>query len=233
MQGLAGSSDRRFRDGTVNGEGTSDLNRSGWEAIGASVVSPYLGYQHYRDGLMALIDALPGGGRVLDLGCGPGTIVAKLLADRGFEVVGVDFAEEMIAAARQAVPGATFVCQSMTEISYQAEFDAVVASYSMLCLDPASFGVVAAKIAKALRPGGRCFVALNEAADGEDADAAAMVNIAGQDMYSRAYTEEEVIRLFADMNLLSVGRALVRTEMFGDERSIVFVFGKAGDSVTA
>jgi len=127
----------------------------------------------------------------------------------------------------------TFVCQSMTEISYQAEFDAVVASYSMLCLDPASFGVVAAKIAKALRPGGRCFVALNEAADGEDADAAAMVNIAGQDMYSRAYTEEEVIRLFADMNLLSVGRALVRTEMFGDERSIVFVFGKAGDSVTA
>lgn len=54
-----------------------------------------------------------------------------------------------------------------------------------------------------------------------------MVNIAGQDMYSRAYTEQEVVSLFADMDVLSVGRALVHTEMFGDERSIVFLFGKA------
>ena len=211
----------------MNGDGISDLNRSSWESIGAAVVSPYLNYPHYRDALLSLLARVPEGGRVLDLGCGPGTIVARLLAEQGFDVVGVDFAEEMITIARQAVPAAQFVCQSMTDIAYEAEFDAVIASYSMLCLNPAAFGVVANKIATALKPGGRCFVALNEAEAGEDADAAAIVHIAGQEMYSRAYSEEEVIRLFGRMIPVSVSRAIVSTEMFGDERSIVFVFDKA------
>lgn len=210
----------------VSDQGTTLLNRSGWDAIGGSVVSPYMNYPHYSDPLSRLIDTVPAGGRILDLGCGPGGAVTRLLADTGFEVVGVDFAEEMISLARQAVPNATFLCRSMLDIDFEAEFDGVVASYSMLCLNPAEFGLVAAKIARSLRPQGLCFVALNEADIGEDADASALIEIAGQPMYSRAYSEAEVLGYFSEMTKVSVGRATVTTEMFGDEKSLVVLLSK-------
>ena len=50
--------------------------------------------------LKFLRDYLPeGGGRVLDLGCGPGDMVG-LLAEEGYQAVGIDSSEGMITAAK-------------------------------------------------------------------------------------------------------------------------------------
>jgi SAM-dependent methyltransferase len=59
--------------------------------------------------------ALPPGAAVLDFGCGAGVPMARELAERGFAVTGVDRSAKLLAAARAAVPGATF---------HRAEFDA-------------------------------------------------------------------------------------------------------------
>jgi SAM-dependent methyltransferase len=48
-----------------------------------------------------------GGGRIADIGCGPGH-VAHYLAERGANVVGVDLSPEMIAEARAAYPEIAF-----------------------------------------------------------------------------------------------------------------------------
>ena len=50
----------------------------------------------WRDLLVGLLPAPPA--RVADLGCGTGTL-SLLLADEGFDVVGVDFSSEMLARA--------------------------------------------------------------------------------------------------------------------------------------
>ena len=74
---------------------------------------------HYRRGRLpyapgiadVVSDALglDGTGRLLDVGCGPGT-VTELLADRFADVVGVDPDPGMIAeAARAGIPNATWV----------------------------------------------------------------------------------------------------------------------------
>lgn len=51
-------------------------------------------------------------GLVIDLGCGSG-ILAEHLADRGFEVLGIDLSEELIALARQRVPSGAFRVESL------------------------------------------------------------------------------------------------------------------------
>jgi SAM-dependent methyltransferase len=52
------------------------------------------------------------GGLVIDLGCGSG-ILAGQLSDCGFDVLGIDISEAMIALARQRVPKGVFRVQSL------------------------------------------------------------------------------------------------------------------------
>jgi cyclopropane fatty-acyl-phospholipid synthase-like methyltransferase len=73
------------------------------------------------------------GARVLDLGCGAGVPMTKLLADAGFDVMGVDIAEVQIERARRLVPNATFVRADLaTWDSGPGSFDAVVCLYTLI-----------------------------------------------------------------------------------------------------
>ncbi|GAB95199.1 SAM-dependent methyltransferase [Kineosphaera limosa] len=67
-----------------------------------------------------LIDAmLPRGSRVLDAGCGPGR-VGGYLQRVGHAVVGVDVDPELIAAARQDHPGATWIAANLADLDLAA-----------------------------------------------------------------------------------------------------------------
>ena len=63
----------------------------------------------HKDGQLAagawLIERLPPGSRVLDVGCGTGIPTARQLADAGHRVTGVDISDGMLALARRDVPG--------------------------------------------------------------------------------------------------------------------------------
>ena len=76
---------------------------------------------------------LPGRGRVIDLGCGTGRMLAPL-AQKGCSVVGVDLAEPMLRVAREKVAGADLVKANLVELDCLAEesFDAAVCLFSTL-----------------------------------------------------------------------------------------------------
>ena len=115
---------------------------------------------------------LPSKSRVLDVGCGTGVPFTKFLVERGHQVVGIDISSRMILFAKKNVPQATFRELSMTEIDYEEEFDGVIASYSMLLLDPLRFKDVAHKIIQSLKSGGLLYISLNEPGEeGGDVDA--------------------------------------------------------------
>src|SRR5262249_21439621 len=77
-----------------------------------------------------LLDALPAGARVLELGCGGGGPTTQALVAR-FRVTGVDISARQIQLARRHVPGATFIHQDMTRLDFPpASFDGVAAFYS-------------------------------------------------------------------------------------------------------
>jgi len=75
-----------------------------------------------------LLEHIPRGGRVLDVGCGTGAFTRRIAA-RAASVVGVDFSAEAIrlARARTTASSVSFVCGDFMSANPDAEsFDAVV-----------------------------------------------------------------------------------------------------------
>jgi trans-aconitate methyltransferase len=93
--------------------------------------------------------------RILDLGCGTGTLTAQI-ARQGARVTGVDRSREMIDSAREKYEGVRFDVVDGQELIYSQEFDAVFSNAALHWMPRASD--VLAGVERALVPGGR-FVA--------------------------------------------------------------------------
>lgn len=90
--------------------------------------------------------------RILDLGCGTGTLTAGV-ASHGADVLGVDASAEMIAAAQRAHPGVAFEVGRGEALAFEEDFDAVFSNAALHWMRPPER--VAAGTFRALRRGGR------------------------------------------------------------------------------
>ncbi|MBD3941605.1 methyltransferase domain-containing protein [Microbacterium sp. NEAU-LLC] len=93
------------------------------------------------------------GGRVLlDVGTGPGTVVAAAVA-RGWDAAGVDAAESMIATARSRHPGLPFFVRALPRLGLEDETaDAVTANFVLNHVPDARES--AGELARVAKPGG-------------------------------------------------------------------------------
>ena len=64
---------------------------------------------------------------VLDLGCGCGEPIARYLAERGCDLIGVDSAPEMIALCEARLPGQSWRVGDMRTLSLDRRFDRMLA----------------------------------------------------------------------------------------------------------
>jgi cyclopropane fatty-acyl-phospholipid synthase-like methyltransferase len=98
---------------------------------------------------------LQSGARVLDLGCGAGVPAARMLADEGFSVTGLDVSEVQIARARTLVPEASFIVDDMaTWEPARRTFDAIVSLYALIHVPLADQRALIPRLAQWLAPGG-------------------------------------------------------------------------------
>ena len=92
---------------------------------------------------------------VLDAGCGTGR-VARELALRGVDVVGVDLDADMLATAQRRSPELEWLCADLATVELGRTFDVVLlAGNVMIFLAPGSEGAVLKNLARHLAPGGR------------------------------------------------------------------------------
>ena len=92
---------------------------------------------------------------VLDAGCGTGRVAIEL-ASRGYEVVGADVSEAMLATARRLDPAVSWVRADLAELDLHRRFDVVVMAGNVpLFTPPGTTAEVVAGCARHLAPNGR------------------------------------------------------------------------------
>jgi SAM-dependent methyltransferase len=142
------------------------------------------------------------GGPVVDLGCGPAQ-VSQYLIGRGHQVIGIDFAPAMLAAASKLVPQAGLVAADLLDLPLRdASCAAVVASYCLHHLPKAWLPGTLAGIRRVLRPGGVLVIVTHGGSSEELLD-----RPGGQIVLSR-YSPDELAGLLSSAGLAP---ELVRT----------------------
>jgi len=132
----------------------SDIVRRGYDAVSNAYRADDAPDGEYGAWLDELERRVPKGSPVLDLGCGSGIPVARRLARR-YELWGVDLSPVQIARARKLVPNATFICDDMVDVWFDAAtFAAIVCLYALIHLPLDEQRALLERIAQWLRPGG-------------------------------------------------------------------------------
>jgi ubiquinone/menaquinone biosynthesis C-methylase UbiE len=122
----------------------------------------------HKEGQLAagewLVERLPPGARVLDVGCGTGTPTARRLASAGHAVTGIDISEEMLRLARRDVPDAEFRLLDIMDLDRSlGDFAAVVAFFSLMLLPRHEIPVALGNIRRVLEPQGHFLLSMVEA----------------------------------------------------------------------
>jgi SAM-dependent methyltransferase len=78
-----------------------------------------------------VLPELPAGASILDLCCGTG-LLARVLAERGYRVAGLDGSAEMLRFARENAPGIEFILDDARTFATKQRYDAVVSVFDSL-----------------------------------------------------------------------------------------------------
>ncbi|MFI1922639.1 MULTISPECIES: class I SAM-dependent methyltransferase [unclassified Streptomyces] len=99
------------------------------------------------------------GGRVADLGCGPGRVTGFLGA-RGLDISGLDLSESMLAVARRENPTIRFERGSMLELDFaDGSLAGVVSFYSSIHTPVENLPALFTEFHRVLAPGGHLLLA--------------------------------------------------------------------------
>jgi SAM-dependent methyltransferase len=102
-----------------------------------------------------LLDNAPTGSpNILELGCGPGVPITRMLLDRGAHVVANDISTRQLNMARERCPGADFIPGDMKALTFLPEsFDGVISFYTIFHLPRAEQKDMLSSICSWLKPG--------------------------------------------------------------------------------
>jgi len=90
---------------------------------------PYALWVNYLEALLRRVNYRPK--TVLDVACGTGN-VSELLAERGYEVVGIDISPNMIEIARTKGSGVKYYVQDVSELDLGRRFDLAISLFDSL-----------------------------------------------------------------------------------------------------
>src|SRR5262249_33876788 len=99
---------------------------------------------------------LPRGAAVIDIGCGSGLPITKVLVAEGLDVCGVDASPSFVEAFRRNLPDVPVACESVEEsVFFARKFDGAVSWGLMFLLRPEAQRRLIRRFADILVPGGR------------------------------------------------------------------------------
>ncbi len=174
---------------------TTDLSE-GWDGIAGQFLT-------FRSNVGAELvriwarENLPPGGVVVDIGCGSGVPITKVLSEEGLEVFGIDASPTLLEVFRHNFPDAQSACEAGQDSRFfNRQFDAVVAVGLLFLLAERDQRKLIKGVAQALRPGARfLFSAPRERCEWEDLLTGRRSISLGQDEYERVLVGSGLVLL--------------------------------------
>ncbi|KAK5701186.1 hypothetical protein LTR17_022803 [Elasticomyces elasticus] len=124
-----------------------------WDGLNIEYENAYQDNPFKKAMVAHIITLLAPGSSILDVGCGTGVPVSRLLAEAGMSVNGTDVAPKMVEHARNRVKG-TFEVADMVNYEPKKSYDAIFIIYSQLGLEYAAFHTAVWRLVQSLRPDG-------------------------------------------------------------------------------
>lgn len=92
------------------------------------------GHRQLIDATMHLVDKIKDAKTILDVGCGPG-IMCKKLSDKSYDVIGVDYSENVVELANEKYPGIKFMVADGYNLPFEDnQFDVVISIGALQCI---------------------------------------------------------------------------------------------------
>lgn len=151
-----------------------------------------------------VLENAPASPHILELGCGSGIPITRMLLDRGAQVVANDISTKQLEMARVQCPQATLILGDMAALSFETEsFDGVISFYAIFHLPRAEQKSMLSNICSWLKPGG-IFVCNLSTVDEE----AIYGEFLGHGMFWSSYSVEDSKEIVRD-----VGFELIEAEV--------------------
>lgn len=134
----------------------------GYDKMAASYASDRetFGSQKY---LTKLMQRLPDGAVVLDVGCGDGVPVDRELLKKGYQVRGIDISQEQIRRARKNCPGGEYSVREMQGLAFgEYQVQAVVSFYAIFHTPRNKHLEILSKLASYLPGGGWLLITMGD-----------------------------------------------------------------------
>jgi ubiquinone/menaquinone biosynthesis C-methylase UbiE len=169
-----------------------------------------------------LVEQLPAGSELLDLGCGTGIPTTKKLAEH-FIVTGVDISAESVGRAQRDIPAAKFIHADMMKLNFPRDrFDAVTSFYSIVHIPRREHPKLLKSIASWLRPNGLIAATMGAHSMGAFFEQ----NWFGVPMYWSSFDSETNERLFEEAGLHVIRAQTVTEEAFGKSIDFFWVIAQ-------
>lgn len=190
----------------------NELVISAYDSIADSYAEAYAGYDEVDFKFFDYFISHLQGRNILDMGCGIG-VNTNFLANKGFNVIGIDASKKMLDNAQKLYPNLTFEKQDIRQTTYpNCSFDGIVLAYVIEHFNDEGLLQLRDEITRLLRKGGFLFITSHEGNSEEIIPDPLDENVS---IYYNFLTGDKIDSIFPDLRRVSyLSRASYGPEEF-------------------
>ncbi len=144
----------RKQDTDLQPDEHGDIVREGYNKIAGKYSQDRSLFKNKKE-IDDFIEQLPDGAVVLDIGCGGGVPVLKLLVEKGYSAKGIDFSKGMLELAKKNVPKAELILGDVMKTYFESEsLDGIISAYAIIHIHRSHHPALYLKIHNWLKRGG-------------------------------------------------------------------------------
>jgi 2-polyprenyl-3-methyl-5-hydroxy-6-metoxy-1,4-benzoquinol methylase len=180
-----------------------------WNKLAQLYHDKFFNLNIYNDSYDTFCDSVKtNNASILEIGCGPGNITHYLLTQRpDFNILGIDYAPDMIRIAKQNNPSANFMvmdCRNIREL--KTRFDGIICGFCIPYLTPAETEDLISNCTSLLNQNGLLYISFVE---GKLSESRLMTSSTGEKLFFNFYQSDYLIQLltqsgYTDLQMIKV-----------------------------